>query len=425
MSAITGKPIIFQVITNFGPGGAQRVFYDHCRAFADRYQVEEVVFDRNEMPDLFSSDNTQHSLDVEGGGSLIRKGANLVKRAKGLAALVRRRKAALVISHMDGANWINVLSFSPVPKILVVHGTVMHDHRVTSWQQALRRKIIFPFVYNRADVTVAVSEGIAAELQACGVKNVRSIPNFFDVADIELKAGDKIPDMYEPLFSGHNILIHSGRFSHQKRQDFLIRVFSLVLKSNPGIKLVLLGDGELRADLLQLAAAEGLKIFDVWSKAPFTTGCDIFFLGYVPNPFVYLAHSHLFPFPSGYEGFPMALCEAMACGVPVLTADCPTGPRQILAPQTIKTDYDLNREEITSCGILLPLANHPDAMNVWCTSINNALKNPGQLMAWKTNAQARIRDFDKDTILKQWFSLIDSLLGMQIAAPSKTPEKAA
>jgi glycosyltransferase involved in cell wall biosynthesis len=89
-----------------------------------------------------------------------------------------------------------------------------------------------------------------------------------------------------------------------------------VRQSHPA-RLLILGEGELHADLWRLVQALGLT--DAVAMP-----------GYEPNPFAYMRRARVFVLSSRYEGLPNALIQAMACGCPVVSTDCPSGPREIL-----------------------------------------------------------------------------------------------
>lgn len=403
---------ILLLITNLGPGGAQRVFHDHSVFLSEHYQVDEAVFDKEEAENLFDSGNKLFSLEVKGSGSILTRILNFYRRCRRLNKLIRREQSKICISHMDGANWVNVLSFSPAKKILVVHGTILHDHNQSKWMQWLRTKLIIPFLYNRADTTVAVSEGIRHELQyTCGVRKAVAIPNYFDLEQIEKLAAVPLLPHWHSLFTHHDVLVTSGRFNEQKKQRYLFPLLRELKNNHRKVKLVLLGDGELRTALLEEATRLQLSCYCAWDTSQsFSEDYDVYFAGYANNPFQFLRHSKLFLFPSGWEGFPMALCEAMISGVPVLTADCPTGPRQILAHGTFDPHYTLQKAEQTSCGWLMPMTDKSSFTTEWIHTVERMLDDGALRKEMVKAARKRMNEYSKEKVVSRWKQLIDSLL---------------
>lgn len=116
------------------------------------------------------------------------------------------------------------------------------------------------------------------------------------------------------------VIGHVGRFTHEKNQIFLIYILHQMIKSNPQIKLVLVGDGE------EKSAVEGkAKQLGVYDK--------VFFIGSVDNPQDYLQSFDVFIFPSLYEGFGLAGIEAQATGMPLVAS---TGiPRDIQVTENV------------------------------------------------------------------------------------------
>lgn len=404
-------PRVLLLITNLGKGGAQRVFYDHVLAFSASYAVEEAVFDRHQDQRIYDSGLPLH--DLRSNDLLSRLGpiGRLLSRALALRKLVSDGRFDMVISHMDGANWVNVLSFASAKKILVVHGTVLRDANVPAVQQWFRKRVIFPWLYNLAESTVAVSQGIARELSlACGVRNACAIPNFFELQTVTDKARQTLDGAQASIFDHPAVLVTSGRLAEQKKQSHLLDMMASLRGRGRSARLVILGDGELRDSLIAKSQALGLRTFNVWSAdVQCTDDCDVYFLGYVSNPYQYLALSTLFLFPSGWEGFPLALCEAMIAGVPVLSADCPTGPREILAPGTVHDEYNLRTAEIARNGLLLPMIESEQDLDVWVDSVESLLNNTALRERLRMNAAQAMKALDREAVVGQWQQLIESV----------------
>lgn len=407
--SVVPRSSILLLITNLTFGGAQRVFFDHSRLLAGRQDVTEIVFNRADGH-AFESGNEILSLDVPGGGSSLAKLAHFFERVRVLAALKRSRRPALTISHLEGADYINVLSRGPGKRLLVVHGSKLHDARLSGLSGWLRRRVLIPFLYNRADKIVTVSREIGVELEALGVRKSRIHPihNFFDPAAIRARSLEPLSAEEQAMFDGPPVLVTSGRLTLQKNQTAMISLFADLLRRRPA-RLVLLGDGELRQPLIDQAKALGLRV----GEGPGGEH-DVYFLGFQDNPFRLQRHADLFLLTSGWEGFPMVLGEAMACGLPIVSADCPTGPREFLAPDTIgQAVRPLRQAEVGDYGLLLPIPAVGDRATItpWVDTLDRLLGDQDERERLAALSLARAEHFSREVIGPQWFALIDELLG--------------
>ncbi len=122
------------------------------------------------------------------------------------------------------------------------------------------------------------------------------------------------------LYTDDRHLLAVGKLVYQKGFDLLIEAFAQVCDTHPDWTLTILGEGEMRPDLEDLISRLDLEE-------------RIYMPGTVKNVDAYLRKADLFVLPSRFEGFPVALCDAMACGVPVIAADCLSGPREIIHDQ--------------------------------------------------------------------------------------------
>jgi glycosyltransferase involved in cell wall biosynthesis len=402
---------ILMLITDFGQGGAERAFYDHATAFAQVYSVEEAVFDKSSVAlRAYDSGLPLHELRRAGIFRHLGPIGRLVGRALALRRLVRDQGYDVVISHMDGANLVNSLSFSSARKLLVVQGSVFGDKSYGHIHQLIRRNLIFRALYNLADCTVAVSEGIFQELTSeCGVKRVVTINNFVDLEMIRSRACEGV-GRFQSIFDHPRVMITAGRLAEQKSQVQLIGLMSRLRDRGVDTRLVILGDGPLRRSLVARCFDLSLRTYTVWDSATVDKAdYDVYFLGYVPNPYAYIAKSYLFVLSSAWEGFPLALCEALICGVPVLSTDCPTGPREILAPSSSRHLYDLKRAEPTDCGILLPMFGAEEASDIWTDAIQTVLRDQGWRQEMAFGAARRSAKLDRSLGIAKWLQLIGSL----------------
>ena len=391
------------------------MFHDHSVELAKHYVVTETVFNLD-GGDLYPSENSVVSLDVNGGGSALAKIQNFRRRISRFRQLRERLRPAVVISHLEGADYINLLSGGPGKIILCVHGSKLHDTNIRGPVGWLRKNVLIPMLYNRADRIVTVSRDIISELvDGFGVKRekVLTINNFFEVAQIEAKSQEPLTAAEAAVYGTAPVLVTSGRLTLQKNQSPLLSCFAALLRRRPA-KLIFLGDGELREVLTTHARALGLRVYAAWeAPAELTPDLDVYFLGMQQNPFKYLRSAAVFVFPSAWEGFPMALGEAMICGLPVLSTDCPTGPREMLAPATANPVTPLRRAERGDYGILLPIPTQPATLvanlAIWTDAIDSLLADTNEQKYLGNLARKRMQDFTRERIFGQWVKLVEEV----------------
>ncbi|WP_079654067.1 glycosyltransferase [Thermocrinis minervae] len=269
-------------------------------------------------------------------------------------------------------------------------------------------------LYPKADLCIAVSHGVKESLVRLGVpeERIRVIYNPYPVEEIQQKAKEDV----EEVFKSFPYLINVGRLTKPKGQWYLLRIFRSLKEEFPDLRLLILGEGELKGYLYNLCKTLGLRAY-LWDKDKLSEDFDVYFLGFRENPFKYISRAKLFLFPSIFEGFGNVLVEALACGVPVVSSDCRSGPREILAPGS---DYrhQTDKPEFAKYGVLMPvldgsfLQDEPLTQEemMWVEVIKSMLKDESILKEYSERGMQRAYDFHVEKIIKEWQEVIDEVL---------------
>jgi len=202
-----------------------------------------------------------------------------------------------------------------------------------------------PYLYRYADAITAVSAGVADDLAHFArlpreriqvINNPVVTPELYELAREPVSHPWFRPD-------SPPVILAVGRLSEAKDYPLLLRAFAHVRRTMT-CRLLVLGDGPLQAELEQLAESLGIR-------------ADVDFAGFVLNPYSAMSHAALLVLSSRWEGSPNVLVEAMACGLPVVSTDCPSGPREIL----MEGRY----------GALTPVGDIPALAQAICSTLAN------------------------------------------------------
>jgi len=203
-------------------------------------------------------------------------------------------------------------------------------------------------VVPRADGVIAVSKGVAEDIRRL-IGNHKSqihvIPNPVITPEIDLLA--EAP-MDHPYFSDSTIapvILGAGGMRRAKDFPTLLRAFSLVREKIPAL-LIILGKGRQKEKLLRLSHHLGIH---PWVSFP----------GFTQNPYAYMARANVFVLSSVREGSPNVLVEALALGLPVVSTDCPSGPREILQDGKYGRLVPCRNPNALASGILETLKQPP------------------------------------------------------------------
>lgn len=239
-----------------------------------------------------------------------------------LADYLRRERPDVLLSALDYGNIAATIArdLAGVPVRLVLGQRCHFTSDVLNARKARVRKL-GPLVrrfYPRADAVIAVSQGVADDLAAAvnlPPERVTAVYNPVVGPDISEKAAQPVD---HPWFAegAPPVILGVGKLKPQKDFATLLRAFAK-LRAEREAHLVILGEGEQRGELEGLAQDLGI-------------GGDVALPGFVDNPFPYMARASLFVLSSRFEGLPGVLIQALACGCPSVSTDCPSGPAEIL-----------------------------------------------------------------------------------------------
>jgi glycosyltransferase involved in cell wall biosynthesis len=165
---------------------------------------------------------------------------------------------------------------------------------------------------------IAVSRGVADDIVGLTQMPRERITTIYNPIVIpDLRAKERAPVPHPWLMTREvPVVLGVGKLKIQKDFPTLIRAFARLRAERPA-KLVILGDGPQRGNLEGLVHELGLD-------------ADVALPGYVENPYAWMARASVFVLSSAWEGLPGVLIEAMACGCPVVSTDCASGPSEIL-----------------------------------------------------------------------------------------------
>ncbi|EAR22070.1 Glycosyl transferase, group 1 [Nitrococcus mobilis Nb-231] len=202
--------------------------------------------------------------------------------------------------------------------------------------------------YPWADATVAVSNGVADDLAlTAGLSREQITTVYNPIVSAELFERAKAP-LSHTWFDSDSIPVILGVGSLNEKKDFptLLRAFARV-REQRAVRLLILGEGDGHAQLGMLA--EELGVAD-----------DVALPGFTANPFAYMARAAVFVLSSVYEGLPTVLIEALACGCPVVSTNCPSGPAEILQGGRYGPLVAVGDDRALARAILGVLDNPPD-----------------------------------------------------------------
>jgi glycosyltransferase involved in cell wall biosynthesis len=338
-----GTPLAI-FLPSLAGGGAERMMLNLAQGAVAAGVAVDLVVGKADGPYLAL---------VPPGCTLVDLGAARVLGAlPGLVRYLRRRRPRALLAAMDHANmvalWARALARVPTRVCVSVRSNLSQEAAHSPflagrWMPRLARAF-----YPRADAVIAVSQGVADDLDrllGAGRARILVIPN--PVVTPELAALAAASADHPWLQPGTApVILAAGRLAPQKDYPTLIRAFA-ALSAERDLRLIILGEGPERAALESLIQQLGL-------------GDRVALPGFRDNPFAYMSRARLFVLSSAWEGLPGVLIQAMACGTPVVSTDCPSGPREVLADGRFGPLVPVGAVEALAAAMALTLEQPPE-----------------------------------------------------------------
>jgi glycosyltransferase involved in cell wall biosynthesis len=367
------------VAASLAGGGAERALLDTADLLAARgNHVTVLTFDSvTSDAYLVPARLSRVTLGVPSlSGNRLRGAWNNFRRIIRLRAEVRRLQPDVVISYLTRTNIICLLATLGTGRAVVAtehNVTTLNDAPMQFVWRTLRR-LVYPWMAQ----VVVVSRGMARQYAWLPAHKLSVIHNF-----LPPDRGAE-PETFSFMSNEARYIVGMGRLAPEKGFDRLIKAFHLIEKDCPGWKLLIAGEGPLRADLMRLVESLGLE-------------GRVELPGWVDNPRTLLRQCDLFVLSSESEGFSLVLVEAMSAGVPVVSFDCDFGPREIITPGI--------------SGILVP----PGDIPALSSAIGSLVKDGALRARLAQGGLGSIGQFLPDEIVNQWEGLLRDVTGRPTA----------
>ena len=385
-SAAAGARRIAILLPSLEGGGAERSMLNLANGLLARGRAVDIVLCKNKGAYLNEVPAGARLVVLDCSGALEARLFPLAARPDLLGAMLRpvvlAKKTPSEISALPYANllalWAREAAGARVPLIITERIALLTYCRSPDNLRKWRWRYLPPLLrdsYPKADRVVTVSDSVARELvDGLGLAPDSVTTIYNPVVDDSL-AAKAAEEPEHPWFAtgGPPVVLGVGRLTEQKGFTTLIQAFAR-LRQTREARLVLLGEGRLRADLEQQSRALGISDY-------------VDMPGFVDNPFKYMAHASVTALSSEYEGLPGVLIQAMACGCPVVSTDCPGGSREIL--------------EDGRYGRLVPVGNAAEL----AAALDATLEAPPD----RNELVRRAQDFSLDRGVDNYLSLVDRL----------------
>ena len=363
------RKVLF-IVPHMGIGGAERVLSTILgKLDRGRFEPVLVVYERKIEYDI-PSDVRVIDMGIPGGGNIFAGSLNFFRRIFEIRDIINRERPDAVLTMLTGPIPIISARISGARPRVVVRETSFPSHNLTGIKGAVHKFLISAF-YPRADAIVAVSNDIKRELNRNYHVPAGKIVVIHNPIDLKMVREMSEEPVDEKLFGGKTHVIAAvGRLTYAKGYPHLLGAFRMLLEERKA-RLVIVGDGDLEGELVRMSKEMGIQD-------------SVSFMGFRKNPFKYVRGADIFVLSSVFEGFPNVLVEAMACGTPVISTDCRSGPSEIITDGV--------------SGLLVPVRDE----RAMCSAMSRLLEDEPLRKKLSRNGLDRASEFDAGKIIREY-----------------------
>ena len=375
------KKNIMVLIYHLRNGGAERVASNLCDELSKKYNVILVTCEE--------PTNNDYSCEVERifVDEMRAKYFKLFDTVKQIKSIKKKYHITHTISFTAQMNYLNVMSRVKDNTIISIRNFISLAENDNTPKNIYMNKLSIKYADKITVVSKVLGKDLIDNFKAKEDK-IYPIYNFVDKDKIDkfLKEKNKIK-------LSKNTVITVGRLNNQKGHINLIRSFKYVVDEIRDAKLIILGQGPLEdrinSEIKKLNLEQNVKL-----------------IGYQKNPYLYMKNSSLFVLSSFYEGMPNVVLEAMYTGLPIISCDCKSGPREILAPNS-DLNVEINDISYEEYGVLVPVLNNKKYERIMGDAIIELLKDSKLRGRYSIKSKKRIKDFSKEEMMEMWHKALD------------------
>ncbi len=371
-------------INSLTSGGAERILAIVANELvAQNIKVNLLCIENDNVYKLPKEVKITYLSNLSKHDSNLKKFLYLPLLAIRLKRYIKKNNTPLIQSHIYRANFTNLLAklFGAKHQVQVVEVTSIGNLKDGGFAKKINFYLI-KFLYRYANKVIFIAQRMREEFlkNFPYVNDYTVINNPHNITKIEQLSQEKIENFTFKKYRKY--LITVGRLSSEKR---LYSVINTLKELDKDVELLIIGDGVEEQNLKAYTKEQGLLP-------------RVHFLGRVENPFNYITASDIFILASEGEGFPNVIIESMVCGTPVISTDCLSGPREILAP-TSDIDFQLKEDiEVAQYGILYPI----DDKNSLREAINLLLNDSELYSIYQENGQKEAQRYSVKNIINQY-----------------------